>query len=47
MVIKGTRNGNLYYLNGTIVVEKASMASSKDLGSSKLWHMRLGHTGEK
>ncbi|KAH9800324.1 hypothetical protein KPL71_000620 [Citrus sinensis] len=48
-VMKGTRRNNLYYFQGSTVIGSASIVSGKDadLEATKLWHMRLGHTGEK
>ena len=48
-VMKGTRRNNLYYFQGNIVIGSASTVSGKDADSeaTKLWHMCLGHTGEK
>ncbi|KAH9666232.1 hypothetical protein KPL70_020569 [Citrus sinensis] len=48
-VMKGTRRNNLYYFQGSIVIGSASTVSGKDAYSeaTKLWHMRLGHVGEK
>ncbi|KAG8474501.1 hypothetical protein CXB51_031160 [Gossypium anomalum] len=48
-VMKGTRRNNWYYLNGSIVIGSTSIASVKDADSeaTRLWHMRLGHAGEK
>ena len=47
VAIKGTRRGSRYYLNGTTIIGHAAVASSKEQDISKLWHMRLGHAGEK
>ena len=47
VAIKGTRRGSIYYLNGTTIIGHAAVASSKEQDISKLWHMRLGHAGEK
>ncbi|KAH9698452.1 Integrase catalytic domain-containing protein [Citrus sinensis] len=49
MVMKGTRRNNLYYFQGNTVIVSASTVSGKNAYSeaTKLWHMRLGHTGEK
>ncbi|KAG8499215.1 hypothetical protein CXB51_005647 [Gossypium anomalum] len=48
-VMKGTRRNNLYYLNISTVIGSTSTASAKyaDSEATKLWHIRLGHTGEK
>ena len=41
--------GTLYFLQGSTVIGSAHVASSefhqKDM--TKLWHMRLGHMGER
>ena len=47
VAIKGTKRGSIYYLNGTTIIGHAAVASSKEQDISKLWHMRLGHVGEK
>ena len=47
MASKGTRRGSIYYLNGTTIIGHVAVASSKEQDISKLWHMRLGHAGEK
>ena len=47
VAIKGTRRGSIYYLNGTIIIGHVAVASSKEQDILKLWHMRLGHAGEK
>ncbi|KAG8500936.1 hypothetical protein CXB51_003033 [Gossypium anomalum] len=48
-VMKGIRRNNLYYLNGSTIIGSTSRASVKDADSkaTRLWHMRLGHAGEK
>ncbi|KAH9805146.1 hypothetical protein KPL71_002341 [Citrus sinensis] len=48
-IMKGTRRNNLYYFQGSTVIGSASTVSGKDADSeaTKLWHMRLGHAGEK
>ena len=48
VIMKGTRRNNLYYYQGSTVVGTAAVASTDDkLETTKLWHMRLGHAGEK
>lgn len=51
VVMKGTRQNNLYFLNGSTIIGGAATVtdSKEDVGSdtTKLWHMRLGHAGEK
>ncbi|XP_057478220.1 uncharacterized mitochondrial protein AtMg00300-like [Actinidia eriantha] len=47
-VFYGTHIGNLYFLDGSTVTGKVAVSNSSDESdTSKLWHMRLGHTGEK
>ncbi|KAG8480138.1 hypothetical protein CXB51_024910 [Gossypium anomalum] len=48
-VMKGTRRNNLYYLNESIVIGSTLTVSTKDTDSeaTRLWHIRLGHAGEK
>ena len=49
MILKGVMRGTLYFLQGSTVTGSAHVASSefhqKDM--TKLWHMRLGHMGER
>ena len=47
VVMKGIRDRNSYYLKGSTTTSSliASVISNKD--ATQLWHMRLGHTGEK
>ena len=42
-------NGTLYLLKGTAVTGSANVASPKipEEDMTKLWHMRLGHVGER
>ena len=50
LAMKGTQRGNLYFLDGHTVMERASACTSSSDDSSdtsRLWHMRLGHVGEK
>ena len=48
-VMEGIRRNNLYYFQGSTVIGLASTVSRKDADSkaTKLWHIRLGHAGEK
>ena len=48
-MIKCTRRNNLYYFQESKIIGSASTVSGKDANSeaTKLWHMRLGHAGEK
>ena len=50
LAMKGTRQRNLYFLDGYTVIGRAADSSSSDdeaSDTSRLWHMRLGHVGEK
>ena len=50
VMLKGVRKNNLYYYQGSIVVGTVvttTFSSKKDAEATKLWHMRLGHAGEK
>ena len=49
MTLKGTRRNNLYYYNGSTVIGSVNIVSDNDADSeiTRLWHMRLGHAGEK
>jgi len=47
VVLKADRRNNLYYLKGSTVTGQVATSTSSDEDSTRLWHMRLGHTGEK
>ena len=49
VVMRGVRRNNLYYYQGSTVIGSAATASKEDkeLEATKLWHVRLGHAGEK
>ena len=50
VMLKGVRKNNLYYYQGNTVVGTVATTTSstkKDIEATKLWHMRLGHAGEK
>lgn len=50
VVMKGVRKNNrLYHYQGTTIIGTAAVASSDEQESeaAKLWHMRLGHAGQK
>ena len=47
VVLKAVRRKNLYYLKGSIVTGQVTSLIDSDEDSTRLWHMRLGHTGEK
>ena len=48
-VMQGTKQGNLYILQGSTVTDSAStisQAGSPASNDNSLWHTRLGHTSE-
>ncbi|KAK3000052.1 hypothetical protein RJ639_022601 [Escallonia herrerae] len=49
VVMKGLKQNSLYLLQGSIVTRAAAIPSSSDIVSdtTKVWHMRLGHTSER
>jgi hypothetical protein len=50
VVLRGTRIGNLYFLDGSTVTGTTTVSKSiedDETNNSKLWHMRLGYAGEK
>ncbi|KAJ8899013.1 hypothetical protein K2173_008836 [Erythroxylum novogranatense] len=50
VVMKDTRRNNLYFLQENTVTDGAAITEAADGDSSdttRLWHMRLGHAGEK
>ncbi|KAI9174978.1 hypothetical protein LWI28_025573 [Acer negundo] len=50
LAMKGTRQRNLYFLDGYTVTGRAAVSSNSDdeaSDTSRLWHMSLGHVGEK
>ncbi|GFZ19218.1 hypothetical protein Acr_27g0009570 [Actinidia rufa] len=48
VAMKGTRKGNLYFLDGSTVTGRVVVSNSSDESdTSRLWHMLLGHPGEK
>jgi len=50
VMLRGKRKNNLYYYQGSTVVGAVTTITSsttKDAEATKLWHMRLGHAGEK
>jgi len=46
VVLKGARRNILYYLKGSTVIGQMTTSTNSDNDCTKLWHMRLGHTGE-
>ena len=47
VVMKGVRDRNLYCLKGSTVTGILAASVGSDDDATRLWHMRLGHTGEK
>ncbi|KAE8725113.1 hypothetical protein F3Y22_tig00009009pilonHSYRG00067 [Hibiscus syriacus] len=48
VMMKGIRKNNLYYYQGSTIIGAVAVASGgDDLDATQLWHMRLGHAGEK
>jgi len=50
LVLRGTRIGNLYFLDGSTIIGTTAVSKSledDEADNSRLWHMRLGHPGEK
>jgi len=47
VVLKGVRQNNLYYLKGSTVTGQMATSTDLDDDSTRLWHMSLGHIGEK
>jgi len=47
VVLKGVRRNNFYYLKGSTVTGQVATSTNSDNYCTQLWHIRLGHTGEK
>ncbi|KAG6424815.1 hypothetical protein SASPL_115235 [Salvia splendens] len=50
VMLKGLRKNNLYYYQGSTVariVATATSSNKKDASATTLWHLRLGHAGER
>ncbi|KAE8692180.1 putative ROP-interactive CRIB motif-containing protein 6 [Hibiscus syriacus] len=48
VMMKGIKKNNLYYYQGSTIIGAVAAASGgDDLDATQLWHMRLGHAGEK
>jgi len=47
VVMKGIRDRNLYYLKGNTVISSLTASVVTDVDATQLWHIRLGHAGEK
>ena len=46
--MKGVKAGNLYLLKGTnVIVESTLVVHSVDSDSTRLWHFRMGHIGQR
>ena len=48
VVMKGKMNGSLYALEGSTITGSANVSTSTMYDDEiKLWHLRLGHIGER
>jgi len=47
VVLKSVRQTNLYYLKGSTITGQVATSTDTDDDPTRLWHMRLGRTGEK
>ena len=47
VLMKGVRRNNLYYLMGSMVTGRVGTSISSGDICTQVWHMRLGHAGEK
>jgi len=47
VVLKGVRRNNLDYLKGSTVTGHVAISTNTNDDSTRLWHMRFTHTGEK
>ena len=49
VIMKGIRRNNLYYYQCSTVIGTTTIGSTenKESEATKMWHMRLGHPGEK
>ncbi|KAJ8750530.1 hypothetical protein K2173_015683 [Erythroxylum novogranatense] len=47
VVMKGTRRNNLYFCGEILGGAISPVANVDSSGTTRLWHMRLGHAGEK
>ena len=45
--LKGVRQNNLYYLNGSTITGQVETSISLDDVCAQVWQMRVGHGGEK
>ena len=45
--MKGAKNRNLHYLKGNTVIDVMAASIDLDEDATKMWHMRVGHAGEK
>ncbi|WJZ90839.1 hypothetical protein VitviT2T_009956 [Vitis vinifera] len=46
-VMKGIIKNGLYTLISQIVIDKVSTKLNEDVGTTKLWHQRLGHISHR
>jgi len=47
VVLKGARRNNLYYLKDSTITGQVMTFTNSDNDCTQLWHISLGHTGEK
>ena len=47
VVLKGIGWNNLPYLKGSTVIGQVASSEGANDDSTRLWHMKLGHVGEK
>lgn len=48
VIMKGSKvNGNIYRMIGSTVVGGVAATTADDIDDTTLWHMRLGHMGER
>lgn len=47
VLMKGLRQGSLYFLQGTRVRGRAAVCTIGDVDRTRLWHMRFGHMRKK
>jgi len=47
IVMRGIMENGLYYVDGEVVIGSAATTTRRVLSKTELWHMRLGHVGEK
>lgn len=47
VIMKGNRLNGVFILDGEVIIGEANVTSNTIIDKTKLWHLRLGHTGEK